>query len=208
MAAHEVRSRHPGPVVALVVALLFSGAISASAASSTPTQTSVEPPFGASLTSRMLRLTEAIVNDSPGSAINLFFPRAAYVAMKTGEIPRPTADYENRLVAFFYLDVGAYHRLLVGHPATVFIAVNANPRLAAWIPPGACENRVGYWHVPGVRLVVRRGHQTVSVAVDSLISWRGIWYVVHLGPNPRPRNVGTVDGFAVGAGIPGPGGGC
>ena len=68
--------------------------------------------------------------------------------------------------------------------------------------------KIGYWHVPGVRLVFQRGHQVVSVAVASLISWRGVWYVVHLGPNPRPANVGTVDNYRVGPGTPGPAGGC
>jgi hypothetical protein len=47
-----------------------------------------------------------------------------------------------------------------------------------------------------------------SFGVASLISWRGLWYVVHLGPNPRPSDVGTVDQPAIGPGSPGPGGGC
>jgi hypothetical protein len=56
--------------------------------------------------------------------------------------------------------------------------------------------------------VMHRAGTVVSVAVASLISWRGVWYVVHLGPNPRPLNVGTVDDFRRGPGTPGPGGGC
>ena len=41
-----------------------------------------------------------------------------------------------------------------------------------------------------------------------MISWRGEWYVVHLGPNPRPTNTGTVDMPALGPGTPGSAGGC
>jgi hypothetical protein len=88
------------------------------------------------------------------------------------------------------------------------LAVNASAADAEWIAPGSCENLIGYWHLPGVRFVYRAGGVVKSFAVASLISWRGVWYVVHLGPNPRPVNVGTVDQPAVGPGLPGPGGGC
>jgi hypothetical protein len=171
-------------------------------------QTRVEPSFAAPLTARMHRLFHAISADSPSLGASLFFPRSAYFEMKVGLISNPSADYRDRLVALFNLDLHSYHQLLLAHPASFLVRVNANPRLATWIAPGACENRIGYWHVPGVRLVVSRNHRTVSVAVFSLISWRGVWYVVHLGPNPRPRDVGTVAGFAPGPGTPGPGGGC
>jgi len=137
-----------------------------------------------------------------------FFPEAAYVQMKTGEIPAPSRDYVDRLLAFYRLDIVAYHQKLIGSTGATFLRVNANAHLAQWIPPGACENRLGYWHVPRVRLVWEKSHHVVSVAVASLISWRGVWYVVHLGPNPRPTDVGTVDDYESGPGVAGPGGGC
>jgi len=65
-----------------------------------------------------------------------------------------------------------------------------------------------YWHLPGVRFVYSVGGAVQSFAIASLISWRGQWYVVHLGPNPRPEDIGTVDQPAAGAGSPGPAGGC
>ena len=58
------------------------------------------------------------------------------------------------------------------------------------------------------RLVYSVKHVVRSVAVASLISWHGVWYVVHLGPNPRPLNIGTVDAPSVGRGVAGPAGGC
>ena len=66
------------------------------------------------------------------------------------------------------------------------VRVEADAHDAAWTEPRECENLIGYWHLPGVRLVYRHGSRVYSVEVDSLISWRGVWYVVHLGPNPRP----------------------
>ncbi|NNN02045.1 MAG: hypothetical protein HKL86_09475 [Acidimicrobiaceae bacterium] len=192
----------------LVVGVLASAGISEGAFATNLVQTTVKPSSGAPLTKMMRELFAAISSDSVGRANSLFFPRAAYVWMKTGEISNPGADFDGRLLAFYRLDLQAYHQRLASHPTTVFVRVNVNARLANWIPPGTCENRVGYWHLPGVRLVLRSGHRIESVAIDSLISWRGAWYVVHLGPNPRPRNVGTVDSFALGPGIAGPGGGC
>jgi hypothetical protein len=157
----------------------------------------------------MQTLWAAIVADSPALGREVFFPESAYIRMKTGVLPDHASDYRWRLIAFYDLDLAAYHAHLVATPAPVkLIAVNADPALAAWIPPGYCENRIGYWHLPGTRLVYTSGGRTYSVRVASLISWRGVWYVVHLGPNPRPVNAGTVDDPRIGPGVPGPGGGC
>ncbi len=125
--------------------------------------------------------------------------------MKTGTIPNPSNDYAQRLIAFFDLDLAAYHQRLF---AETLLRVESNPTQASWIAPGVCENRTGYWYAPRIRLVFRRAGQISSVAVASLISWRGVWYVVHLGPNPRPVNIGTIDDFERGPGNPGPAGGC
>jgi hypothetical protein len=172
-------------------------------------QTRALPSSGAPLTASMQTMWNALVAGSPSAARPVFFPEGAYLQMKTGRIAYPASDYKWRLIAFYDLDIAAYHAHLGRTPsAAKLVAVHANPALARWIAPGACENSVGYWHLPGTRLVYTLGGRTYSVRVASLISWRGVWYVVHLGPNPRPVNVGTVDDPQVGAGVPGPGGGC
>ncbi len=171
-------------------------------------QTRNEPNFTSDLNAQMRTLWRAITSDSPALGERVFFPRDAYLHMKQGQIPDPAADYQDRLVSLFALEVSAYHHLLTTGPGVTFVRVSSAPSDAAWIAPGACENTIGYWHLPGVRLVFRRGTRIESVRVASLISWRGVWYVVHLGPNPRPANVGTVDDFHLGAGVPGPAGGC
>jgi hypothetical protein len=170
--------------------------------------TKSEPAFAPVLNQRMESLWRAILANDPARARSYFFPRTAYLRMKTGQIANPNADYANRLIALFDLDVTAYHQRLtsVGTPTDVHVTYNV--RDAAWIAPGHCENLIGYWHLPGVRFVYRHGSRTWSVAVASLISWRGVWYVVHLGPNPRAANVGTLDDFRSGPGVPGPPGGC
>jgi hypothetical protein len=173
-------------------------------------QTGAEPPSGdGALTARLSPLFSAIGDDDLAQAQTVFFPETAYISMKTGEIPDPSSDYQERLVAFLDLDLSAYNKALGSRPASAaYLGVLGDPSLATWIPPGTCENAIGYWHLPNVRLVYRTDGETDSFAVASLISWRGVWYVVHLGPNPRPVNVGTVALPATGPGTPGPGGGC
>ena len=169
----------------------------------------MEPPINASLQTALAPLWSAIVTGSPPVAQAVFFPQTAYLQMKMGQIPDPASDYAGRLIAFYDLDIAAYHQALGPGAATAkLLGVNAAATDAAYIPAGDCENGIGYWHLPGVRFVYEVGGTEQSFAVASLISWRGAWYVVHLGPNPRPDNVGTVDQPADGAGTPGPAGGC
>lgn len=171
-------------------------------------QSTREPSFGLALTKQMRILVRAVSTNSPAIGQEVFFPEGAYLQMKAGMIPAPSSDYVDRLVGYYRLDLATYHQKFFQATSSTFLRVEANARFAQWIPPRACENRVGYWHVPGVRLVFERNHKVVSVAVASLISWRGVWYVVHLGPNPRPRDVGTLDNYQIGPGTPGPAGGC
>ena len=171
-------------------------------------QTTGEPAFDGALNSQMTTLWRAIVRDDNALGRSVFFPRSAYLKMKTGLLPDPRNDYATRLIGFFDLDLIAYDRAVQAHGVPSLVHVSFNRAYATWIAPGHCENRIGYWHLPGVRLVFRSGVRLWSVAVDSLISWRGVWYVVHLGPNPRPTSAGTVLGFQAGAGTPGPPGGC
>ncbi len=104
----------------------------------------------------------------------------------------------------FAADVHAAHRLLAEGGAATLRYVSV-PREWAWIAPGGCYNRVGYWHAPGSRLVYRQGGRIRSFGIYSLISWRGQWYVVHLGLWDRP---GTVLDPSSGMGTYGPPGGC
>ena len=173
-------------------------------------QTAALPPWSsAALAARLAPLWQGIQADALGAARQVFFPRSAYLSMKAQTLADPSGDYANRLLAFYGLDLATYHAALGPNPAAVpLLGVGVGPGLVGWIPAGACENGVGYWHLPGVRLEYRLGGVLHSVGVASLISWRGQWYVVHLGPNPRPVDVGTLDAPALGPGSPGPAGGC
>jgi hypothetical protein len=126
-----------------------------------------------------------------------FFPQAAYLQVKA--IADPAADWRSRLAGGYALDVAAAHRLLGAHPeAARLLRVQVPAGYAHWVPPGACDNRVGYYEVPNSRVVYTAGGALRSFGIASLISWRGVWYVVHLG---AVLQAGSVDDPASGAGV-------
>ena len=152
----------------------------------------------------MADLWLAVTTGNPRFGLPAFFPVAAYKQVKA--IPYPAADWQDRLWYDFTLDIRAANGLVGRGASLVRIIVPAGD--AAWVSPGACYNSVGYWHVPGARVVYREHGQERSFGIASLISWRGVWYVVHFGAVTRSAVTGAVDQPAVGPGIPGPPGGC
>ncbi|HTU76940.1 MAG TPA: hypothetical protein VMG38_25805 [Trebonia sp.] len=145
----------------------------------------------------------AVTTGNPAYAQPAFFPETAYVQVKA--IADQAADWKGRLWGELALDVAAAHRVVGGGARLVAVVVPA--QYATWVPAGACYNKVGYWHVPGARVEYRKGGQESSLGIASLISWRGIWYVVHFGGVERTGG-GMVDQPATGEGVPGPPGGC
>jgi hypothetical protein len=152
----------------------------------------------------MADLWLAVTTGNPRFGLPGFFPVAAYKQVKAE--PYPAADWQDRLWYDFVLDVRAAHRLL-GSGATLDRVI-VPKAYAAWVYPGACYNKIGYWHVPGARVVYREHGTERSFGIASLISWRGAWYVVHLGAVQRTAVTGIVDQPAAGPGVPGPPGGC
>jgi len=198
--------RHLSPLrrfaMGTVVVLSF-----ASMAIAPPTSARASAPPSQSFGVIGQTLFRDIVTNNFSSAATLFFPEAAYVRMKTGHLANPSADFNDRLLAFYRLDFAAYHQVAAG-VTPHYLRTLWLPGAAALIGAGVCENGVAYWHEPAIRIVYQQGTIVKSFAVDSLISWGDRWYIIHLGPNPRPANVGTVDAPTVGPGIPGPAGGC
>jgi len=153
----------------------------------------------------MTDLWLAVTTGNSRLALPAFFPVAAYRQVKA--IPYPTADWQDRLWYDFTLDVGAAHDLVDDRDAQlVRVIVPADD--ADWVYPGDCYNTDGYWHVGGARVVYLEHGQERSLGIASLISWRGVWYVIHFGAVLRSGSTGIVDEPETGQGIPGPAGGC
>jgi hypothetical protein len=144
-----------------------------------------------------------IRGDSPRTALYAFFPLRAYEQVKA--IGDPADDYAGRLLVDYRLDLQAAHELLGAKPAAARLIRAIVPQaFIHWVAPGACDNRLGYYEVPNSRLVYRVAGQVRSLGIASLISWRGNWYVVHLGAVTRPGADGLVDDPSVGPGTPSP----
>jgi hypothetical protein len=149
--------------------------------------TDTDPVF----TAGVKALWQGIVDDNPQEALPFFFPKSAYLQVKA--LRDAGADYQNRLIGFYGLDVHAAHRLLGADAKDAkLVGVSVPAKAAQWILPGAEENKLSYYRVYGSRLTYTVGGQTKSFGLFSLISWRGEWYVVHFGPNPRAKPIGVV----------------
>jgi hypothetical protein len=155
----------------------------------------------------MTDLWAGVVSGRPDLAMPAFFPLVAYEQVKA--IANPAADWQNRLVSEYRQDVLAAHNL-IGDRArqAALVDVIVPGQDSDWISPGVCANRVGYWHVANARMVYRVGGRIMSFGISTLISWRGRWYVVHLGGELRTSYGGMVDQPSSGPGVPGPQGGC
>ncbi len=155
----------------------------------------------------MRALWKGIKHNSLAAAMPAFFPEPAYLQVKA--IADPAADWHMRLVGGFHLDLTAAHSLLArgGTPAHL-VGVTVPAGFAHWVTPGTCDNRIGYWEVPNSRVVYRQGGGLHSFGIASMISWRGIWYVVHLGAVQRSTSGGVVDDPSSGRGVPVNSGSC
>jgi hypothetical protein len=206
VASPSPRATSPSPTPARTTAKAEPSALPvAPASAAAQPQTTVfpkttDPAFAAEVHDIWL----AITTGNPNYAAPAFFPERAYEQVKA--IADPESDWEDRLWYDFTLDVAAAHKLV--KPGAALVKFEVPTQYAQWIGVGACYNSIGYWHVPGARVVYRQDGTTLSFGIASFISWRGDWYVVHLGALTRGGAYGIVDDPEQGPGVPGPPGGC
>ena len=147
----------------------------------------------------MASLWAGVARDSLAPALSAFFPQEAYVRLKA--VGSASSDWTDRLVHDYGLDIAAAHALLGPDAAHArLIGVNVPSSYGHWVQPGVCYNLVGYYEMPNARMVYREDGQIRSFGIASMISWRGVWYVVHLGAVLRSSDSGTVDEPASGPG--------
>jgi|GEM_PF-289772 len=144
-------------------------------------------------------LWQGILAGADGPALPAFFPKGAYEQLKA--IYGSGSDWTDRLVGDYRLDIEAAHALLGAHAARArLVGVEVQASFGHWVPPGVCYNSIGYYEMPNARLVYSVGGRISSFGIASMISWRGVWYVVHLGSVLRAADVGTVDEPSAGRG--------
>jgi hypothetical protein len=134
---------------------------------------------GAEFDGRMKVLANAIITNTPDTALSAFFPVSAY--KQTKKNTDPAADWKNRLIANFKVDVAdANKKLGPNAKNAVFTGVTV-PNTVVWVKPGEEYNVGPYWRVFKAQMNFTVDGKTVQIPIESMISWRGQWYVVHLG---------------------------
>ncbi len=109
-----------------------------------------------------------------------FFPESAYLQVKA--ISDPAGDYQNRLIANYEQDIHTLHAQLGANAANAqYVGISVPDDQAVFVQPGEESNKGSYWRVYGTTMQYQVDGQTGSFPVTSMISWRGEWYVVHLG---------------------------
>lgn len=199
--ASAARQTAPGPLPSRAAATADSAPASTARGSTAPSPsptpdpgrlpqtraspTAVDPAFLA----RMRSFWAGVVGSHPTAALPAFFPLGAYRQVKA--LRDPAADWRDRLVSLYDLDLRALHAR-VGAGATL-LGVDVPAAAATWVRPGEESNRIGYWRVYGTRVRYRAAAgREGSFGIFSLISWRGQWYVVHLGPISRAPGTAAV----------------
>jgi hypothetical protein len=135
---------------------------------------------GATFDAGVQGLWQAVVQDDPDLAMPFFFPKAAYLQVKA--ISDPATDYQQRLIANYEQDIHTLHSQLGANAGSAqFVGIDVPDGQAVLVQPGEESNKLSYWRVYGTTLRYSVNGATNSFPVTSLISWRGEWYVVHLG---------------------------
>jgi cytoskeletal protein RodZ len=144
-------------------------------------QTTDEPvASGATFDAGVNGLWDAIVRDEPSLGLPFFFPKSAYLQVKA--IADPASDYEQRLIANYAQDIHTLHARLGADASTAhFEGIDVPSAQAVLVQPGEESNKLPYWRVYGTTIRYSVGGNVETLPVTSLISWRGEWYVVHLG---------------------------
>jgi hypothetical protein len=124
-------------------------------------------------------LWRAVVDGVPAEGVPFFFPLGAYIQVKG--ISDPVHDYDTRLIPDYEQDIMTLHARLGAAAASASMTGVTVPDAAEWIVPGVEYNRGSYWRVYGTEVSYVAGGVRGSFEVTSMISWRGEWYVVHLG---------------------------
>jgi hypothetical protein len=139
-----------------------------------PTTTSAQFQAGAE------SLWEAVRDDDVSKAEAFFFPLSAYKQVKN--ISNPESDYRSRLLTELKADVHDLHvKLGADASRAKFVGLDVPTAKATWMDPGTEYNKIGYWRVLDNKLRYTVDGNEKTLPVSSLISWRGEWYLVHLG---------------------------
>ena len=136
------------------------------------------PTTSADLDERASHLLDALVQGDAALADDFFFPKAPFVPLKDVADP---ARYFDQLLATYHRDVKALRAEQKDWSGATFASFELGTT-PTWVAPGKEYNKIGYFRTFGGKLRYRVGDKNKEIAVSTIISWDGRWYVTHLSP--------------------------
>jgi hypothetical protein len=132
------------------------------------------------LAARLANLFDAIKTGNDAEAIRSFLPVNAYVAIKQGG--GNASDWQYRLIDHDFLPQLARIRASLGHglAQAIYMGYSVPQATAHICPVGREENKAPYWQVYYTRLLFKMNGVFTSITINTMISWRGQWYPVHM----------------------------
>jgi len=125
---------------------------------------------------RLKLLFEAIVKDDPARAVDVFFPRDAFLQVKAMQNP---GRYWDKLKARFEQDIHTLHKSVGSVSGARYERFELAKR-GGLIAPGDEGNKLAYWASRHSFLFYRVGKQLKKLEVRVAITWQERWYVIHL----------------------------
>ncbi|MFI5299564.1 MAG: hypothetical protein ACHREM_15855 [Polyangiales bacterium] len=154
-----------------------AGSTSAVASTSTSVSGSTEAPVD-DLQARAKKLFEAIQKDEPDLAMDLFFPRDPYLAMK--DVKDPAASWD-KLAKDYKLRIHSFHKQLGKKPGDAeFDTLELNTKSQVYVAPKKELNKTGYNRVSKNKLRYKLKGKPHSFEIAMMIDSDGKWYVLHL----------------------------
>jgi hypothetical protein len=144
---------------------------------SPPADDVLPPAESEELPARAQHLLEAIAKDDSNLAMDMLFPRDAWLASR--DVSDPGKEWERRVAKPFRRGLHALARRHSNPDRAQFVSFELGraisqetPRRHAWKKP--------LWAVRESRLTFIAGGRTRTIRIREMVAWRGAWYVTHL----------------------------
>jgi len=123
-------------------------------------------------------LFDAVVSGHPELALDFFFPREPFIPLKDVADP---GRYHDELVRTYRRDIASLHGSRRSWENATFEKFELGTK-PTWVAPGREWNKIGYFRTLDGRLTYTVAGKRRQLAVRTIISWQGRWYVTHLRP--------------------------
>ncbi|MDP9149601.1 MAG: hypothetical protein M3O36_06635 [Myxococcota bacterium] len=146
-------------------------------ASPTPADDAIPATSSEELTVRARHLLEAIAKDDAELAVDIVFPRDAWLA--TRDAADPGKDWERRVTGPFRKAVHGMSRKHKNLLSAQFASLELG-RSVEQVTPRRHSWKKALWTVNGARLTFVVDGHTRTLPIREMTGWRGAWYVTRL----------------------------